>query len=35
MYIYSDTDSIKTLLPLEDLKKLCNIDNVELRSLER
>lgn len=35
MYIYSDTDSIKTLLPLEDLKKLCNIDDVELRSLER
>ena len=30
MYIYSDTDSIKTLLPIEELKQFCNIDDVEL-----
>ena len=30
MYIYSDTDSIKTTLPIEDLKKFCKIDDVEL-----
>lgn len=30
MYIYSDTDSIKTLLPLEELKQFCEIDQVEL-----
>lgn len=30
MYIYSDTDSIKTLLPLEELKQFCDIDDVKL-----
>ena len=30
MYIYSDTDSIKTLLPLEELKDFCDIDPVKL-----
>lgn len=30
MYIYSDTDSIKTLLSIEELKQFCNIDDVEL-----
>lgn len=30
MYIYSDTDSIKTLLPIEELTQFCNIDDVEL-----
>ena len=30
MYIYSDTDSIKTLLPIEELEKFCNIDDVKL-----
>lgn len=30
MYIYSDTDSIKTLLPIEELNQFCNIDDVEL-----
>lgn len=30
MYIYSDTDSIKTLLPLEELKQFCEIDDVKL-----
>ena len=30
MYIYSDTDSIHTLLPIEELKKFCEIDDVEL-----
>ena len=30
MYIYSDTDSCKSLLPLEDLKKFCDIDDVKL-----
>lgn len=27
MYLYSDTDSIHTLLPEEDLKKFCDIDD--------
>lgn len=27
MYIYSDTDSIHTLLPIEDCKKFCEIDD--------
>lgn len=35
MYIYSDTDSIKTLLPIEELKQFCNIHDVELRGLEK
>lgn len=35
MYIYSDTDSIKTLLPIDELKQFCNIDDVELRSMEK
>ena len=30
MYIYSDTDSIHTLLPIEELYKFCEIDDVEL-----
>lgn len=34
-YIYSDTDSIKTTLSEEELKQFCNIDDVELRSLEK
>lgn len=35
MYIYSDTDSIKTLLPIDELEQFCNIDDVELRSMEK
>ena len=34
MYIYSDTDSIHTLLPIEELKLFCDIDPVKLRCLE-
>ena len=30
MYIYSDTDSIHTLLPIEELKLFCDIDPVRL-----
>ena len=30
LYIYSDTDSIHTLLPIEELEKFCEIDDVEL-----
>ena len=30
MYIYSDTDSIKTLLSIEELKQFCDIDPVRL-----
>ena len=30
MYCYSDTDSIHTILPIEELKKFCEIDDVEL-----
>ena len=30
MYIYSDTDSIHTLLPIEELKQFCDIDDVKL-----
>lgn len=30
MYIYSDTDSIHTLLSVEELKKFCDIDNERL-----
>ena len=30
MYIYSDTDSIHTLLPIEELKKFCEIDDYKL-----
>ena len=30
MYIYSDTDSIHTLLPIEELKQFCEIDDFEL-----
>lgn len=30
MYIYSDTDSIHTLLPIEELKQFCDIDNIRL-----
>lgn len=34
MYIYSDTDSIKTLLPIEELTKFCDIDDIKLRCME-
>lgn len=34
LYIYSDTDSIHTLLPIEELKKFCEIDDYELRKME-
>ena len=30
MYIYSDTDSIHTTLPIEELKLFCDIDDVKL-----
>ena len=30
LYIYSDTDSISTLLPIDEVKKFCNIDSVKL-----
>ena len=30
LYIYSDTDSIHTLLPIEELTKFCEIDDFEL-----
>ena len=30
MYCYSDTDSIHTVLPIEELKQFCEIDDVEL-----
>ena len=30
VYCYSDTDSIHTLLPLEELKQFCEIDDVKL-----
>lgn len=30
MYIYSDTDSIHTILPIEELKQFCDIDKVRL-----
>lgn len=30
LYVYSDTDSIHTLLPIEELKQFCEIDDVEL-----
>lgn len=30
LYCYSDTDSIHTLLPIEDLKKFCDIDDNKL-----
>lgn len=35
MYIYSDTDSIHTTLPIEELKQFCDIDDVKLRLLEK
>lgn len=35
LYIYSDTDSIHTMLPIEELKMFCDIDNVKLRILEK
>ena len=34
LYCYSDTDSIHTLLPIEELKQFCEIDDVELRKME-
>ena len=30
MYCYSDTDSVHTLLPIEELSKFCEIDDVKL-----
>ena len=30
MYCYSDTDSIHTILPIEELKQFCEIDDVKL-----
>ena len=30
LYCYSDTDSIHTLLPIEELQQFCEIDNIEL-----
>ena len=30
LYCYSDTDSVHTLLPIEELKQFCEIDDVEL-----
>ena len=30
MYIYSDTDSCHTILPKEDLKTICDIDDYRL-----
>ena len=30
LYCYSDTDSIHTLLPIEELKQFCDIDDVKL-----
>lgn len=30
MYVYSDTDSIHTMLPAEELTKFCDIDEVRL-----
>ena len=30
LYCYSDTDSIHTLLPIEELKQFCEIDDVKL-----
>lgn len=30
LYIYSDTDSIKTLLPIEELEQFCEIDDIKL-----
>ncbi len=35
MYIYSDTDSIHTTLPIDELKLFCDIDDVKLRLLEK
>jgi len=35
LYIYSDTDSIHTMLSIEELKMFCDIDNVKLRILEK
>lgn len=34
LYIYSDTDSIHTLLSIEELKQFCDIDPVKLRCME-
>lgn len=34
LYLYSDTDSISTNLPIEEVKQFCEIDDVKLRSLE-
>lgn len=34
LYCYSDTDSIHALLPIEELEKFCEIDDVKLRCVE-
>lgn len=33
-FVYSDTDSIHTLLDIKELEQFCEIDNVKLRSME-
>ena len=33
-YIYSDTDSIHTLLTIEEAEKICDVDSEKLRVLE-
>lgn len=35
LYVYSDTDSIHCMLPIEELSKFCDIDDVKLRKLEK
>ena len=35
LYVYSDTDSIHTMLPISELEQFCDIDNVKLRILEK
>lgn len=34
LYVYSDTDSISALLPIDEIRQFCKIDDVELRSME-
>lgn len=35
LYVYSDTDSIHTMLNIEELKQFCDIDDVKLRCVEK
>lgn len=35
LYVYSDTDSIHTMLNIEELKQFCDIDDVKLRCMEK